>query len=61
LSGTAVLTVTGTSDPFAADADGLDELLRNAGAHLSRQRLAAGHALTDDDVLAVRTWLAGEP
>ncbi|MBN8944908.1 MAG: VOC family protein [Rhizobiales bacterium] len=61
LSGTAVLTVTGTSDPFAADADGLDELLRNAGARLSRQRLAAGHALTDDDARAVRTWLAEEP
>lgn len=60
LSGTHILTVSGTTDPFAADADGLDDLLRNAGARLSRRHLVAGHQLGDDDERTVRDWLAGE-
>ncbi|MFX7870657.1 hypothetical protein ABTK02_21850, partial [Acinetobacter baumannii] len=39
LAGTPVVTVSGTSDPFAADAAGLDDLLRNAGARLSQRQL----------------------
>ncbi|MFX5521452.1 hypothetical protein ABTD78_19530, partial [Acinetobacter baumannii] len=60
LAGTPVVTVSGTSDPFAADAAGLDDLLRNAGARLSQRQLAAGHELTDDDARTVSDWLAGE-
>lgn len=57
LAGARVLMLTGARDPHVADAPPLAAALRAAGADVTVQTLAAGHALTAEDEAEARRWL----
>ncbi len=61
LAGKRVLLLSGRADPIvpAAAATTLATQLAAHGAEVTHQELAAGHGLTDEDVLAARAFLAG--
>ena len=59
LSGAHVLLLSGAEDPFARLAPQLVQALRDAGAAVDAQALAAGHTLSPDDLSKARDWLSG--
>lgn len=61
LSKTAVLTVTGRSDPYGQFAPTLVDILGKCGARIDARTIAAGHALTSADIAIVQEWLTGLP
>jgi len=58
LSGTEVLVLLGKQDAMAEGGETLVSRLAARGATVTRQRLDAGHALTDRDAEIVCEWLA---
>lgn len=58
LAGTDILVLTGASDPYLAEADGLVRQLRERGAAIDLQELDAGHPTVDADIAAIRAWRA---
>lgn len=59
LSGAEVLLLSGAQDPFARLAPRLGQALRDGGAMVDAQTLAAGHELSPDDLSKARDWLSG--
>jgi len=57
LSGTSVLTLDGSDDPFACNASTLAEDLRVRGAHVESRELSAGHELAAADVTEAAEWI----
>lgn len=58
LGGTAVLTLAGSRDPFAADTAALADWLTRAGAAVTARTVPAGHGLTPEDQSIAAGWLA---
>lgn len=58
LSGTNVLIVNGSLDPFGLNAPVLVGTLQAMGANLQENVLSAAHGLTDEDEQIVRHWMA---
>ena len=58
LKGTAVLTLTGSKDPFNEFAPALNTWLENCGAELTAEKLETGHALSPDDISRAKNWLS---
>lgn len=56
-----VLILSGAMDPIipAANAGGLASALEGAGAAVTHQTLPSGHELSQADITAARSWLAG--
>jgi predicted esterase len=63
LAGTSVFIGAGRADPIvpAAQAERLAELLRKAGATVTLHWEPGGHAVTDDEMDAVRQWIMKPP
>ncbi|PYB77644.1 VOC family protein [Rhizobium wuzhouense] len=57
LAGADVLIVAGDQDPYLGHSEQLSERLMRAGADVSYKRVAAGHALSDEDVAVAREFL----
>ena len=57
LTGTDVLLLSGTHDPFARMAPALEAALRSSGATLDARTLPAGHDLSAMDLDAAKAWL----
>lgn len=57
LTGTAVLTLTGTQDPYGKFAHELNTWLSACGADLTAEQINTGHQLTPDDVTKAKAWL----
>ncbi|TVP95407.1 MAG: ring-cleaving dioxygenase [Roseinatronobacter sp.] len=57
LTGTDVLLLSGTQDPFARMAPALEVALRGSGATLDARTLPAGHDLSATDLDAAKAWL----
>ena len=59
LSSVHVWIGAGNQDPIvpASEAEGLSELLRRTGAHVTIRFAKAGHGLTTEDLGAARHWL----
>jgi phospholipase/carboxylesterase len=60
-SGKPVLILSGAMDPIvpAANAGRLASVLEGAGAKVTHRTLPAGHELSQADITAARSWLAG--
>jgi len=60
LSGKKIFLASGEYDPFVPveDARLLAAMLRERGAHVTHEWQDAGHNLVDDDIVAMRDWLA---
>ncbi|MCZ0732661.1 VOC family protein [Phreatobacter sp. AB_2022a] len=58
LAGAQVLALTGSTDPYLAEAAGLIRQLRERGAVVDLRELTAGHASGDADIAAIRAWHA---
>lgn len=58
LSGTRVLLLTGSRDPFARMALPLEASLKAAGADLDARMLEIGHQLATEDIEVVKVWAA---
>jgi predicted esterase len=61
LSGTPVLMLAGSYDEImpAESTQRLEEVLRQAGAEVELRWQQTGHALTRDDLVQAKSWLAG--
>lgn len=59
LTGTRVLLVTGSHDPYARLTPPLEASLKAAGADLDARVIEAGHELSAEDLLIAGTWLHG--
>ena len=61
IPGTPVLLSNGRMDPLVSpgETERLAALLRSAGADVSLVWQAAGHQLTQDDLIQARQWVAG--
>lgn len=59
LTGTRVLLVTGSRDPYARLAPPLEASLKAAGAELDSRLIEAGHELSAEDLLVAGAWLHG--
>lgn len=59
LSGTRVLTLAGTRDPYGTYAPALEDWLRASGADLDARRIEAGHELSPADLAAAQDWMKG--
>lgn len=59
LNGTPALLISGTADPMvrAAERDRLATVLREAGADVTYETIAAGHNLTEHDMALAARWL----
>lgn len=57
LTGTRVLIVVGEKDAFRGEGEKLAQALMAAGAEVTTDTIADGHALTDADAEIVRMWL----
>ncbi|MGO4676374.1 VOC family protein [Bosea sp. 2YAB26] len=53
-----ILILAGASDPFGVHAAELEARLRQAGAQVEAQVIAAGHELSEADAAAAKVWLA---
>jgi phospholipase/carboxylesterase len=60
LSGTRLLTLSGSHDPYRALAPALDQALRQAGAGVDAKMIEAGHELTEADRTLSAEWLKRE-
>lgn len=60
LSGKKIFLASGEYDPLVPveDARLLAAMLRERGAHVTHEWQDAGHNLVDDDIVAMREWLA---
>jgi len=59
LAGTRVLVLPGSGDDFRDEGLALAAALRDRGADVQADTVAAGHDLAEEDVDAVSRWLAG--
>lgn len=57
LTGTKVLMLTGSHDPYGQYASVLENWLRSGGADLEVRRIEAGHELTQEDQAQAESWL----
>ena len=57
LTGTEVLMLTGSHDPYGQYASELESWLRSRGADLEVRRVEAGHELTQEDMAVAESWL----
>lgn len=57
LTGTEVLMLNGTHDPYDQYASVLENLLRSKGADLEARLIEAGHELTSQDTAEAKSWL----
>jgi phospholipase/carboxylesterase len=59
LAGVPVMILSGAMDPMvsADKRDQLNQLLKNAGADVTHEIVAAGHNLTAQDLAAAQAWL----
>ena len=60
MTGTRLLLLTGSGDPFARMAPALEASLRAGGAELDSRLVAAGHELSAEDTAIARDWLAAD-
>jgi phospholipase/carboxylesterase len=60
LTGTDVLAISGSNDPFGGNAPALVAWLETNGARVRHETIAAGHGLTDDDQRIARDWFHNE-
>ena len=57
LTGTSVLLLTGSHDPFARMAPALESSLKAAGADLDSRLIEAGHELSPADAEIAKGWM----
>ena len=57
LTGTEVLMLTGSRDPYGQYASVLENWLRSGGADLEVRRIEAGHEMTQEDMAVAESWL----
>ncbi|MBJ3784857.1 VOC family protein [Devosia sediminis] len=57
LSGTAVLILLGETDAFRLAGERLADVLREAGAEVTVERVTGGHELTDSDAAMIGGWI----
>ena len=60
-TGTNVLMLNGTDDPFGQMAPALEQSLHKIGVTLDSRTLSAGHDLTPEDITLAQSWLADAP
>ncbi|XSG81112.1 MAG: VOC family protein [Methyloligella sp. ZOD6] len=57
LTGTEILMLNGSHDPYGQYAPALEDWLRSGGANLDVRSIQAGHELTQEDMAAAESWL----
>lgn len=57
LTGTEILMLTGSQDPYGQYAPALEMWLRSRGTDPEVRRIEAGHELTEEDMKATESWL----
>jgi phospholipase/carboxylesterase len=57
LSGLSALVANGVRDSYLPYAEAVAPYLRNSGAEVQEERLAAGHELTEQDITTAAAWL----
>ncbi|MBV8092142.1 MAG: hypothetical protein JO110_02705 [Acetobacteraceae bacterium] len=61
MTGAAVLTITGRSDPYGRYASILNDTLRKLGAGVDAHTVQAGHELGPSDITIVQEWISRLP